>query len=126
MKYTLSDFGELEFKGDHWSADEIETEVGLVDVQVDAEADLEERITESIGKVLAQIANIDQLGRSYLKQKIAPELDEIKLVEPSLLFVADLPSGSFTLFYSNENRNDETCYGIEFRDYSPFDLTIGD
>jgi hypothetical protein len=44
---------------------------------------------------------------------------------PSLLFGPDDPVGAFTIFYSGANEEDQMIYGVKFRDFKPFDLTIG-
>ena len=47
------------------------------------------------------------------------------LIEPSILLSDENNEGHFTLFYTCSN-DDEIICGVEFREFEPFDLTIGD
>ena len=123
----LGEYGALEFKADHWERWEVRTPIGLVDLQVDAGADLGSEVSDCITSVLDQFTKIDTLAREYLSEHAAEDVALAReLHEPSLLFGAEESRGTFTLFYSGEDSDDDTCYGVEFRDYMPFDLTIGD
>lgn len=126
MNQSIPDYGDLKFKTDHWAGFEFGTTIGAVDIQVDSDSELKRELIESIQNTLKRIDIIDRKARSYLLEKTNGELEGITLIEPSLLFVPDSAIGSFTLFYSNENEEDETCYGVEFRDNEPLDISIGD
>jgi hypothetical protein len=124
---ALIGYGTLEFTKDSWASYSLHTPIGAVDVSVDAGVDLHAGIGTEIAGILDRITDMDRSARAYLLQHAPEDVAHAKtLCEPSLLFRVDAQPGSFTFFYSGEDPEDETCYGVEFREYSPFDLTIGD
>jgi hypothetical protein len=123
MDIDLGQYGMLEDKGDHCLGTGLPTEIGPVDAQIDGTT----LPASHVIAVLDRIKEIDAGARAYLDAH-APEDVQASggLIEPSLLFRPENEAGSFTLFYSGSRKDDEMCYGVEFREFNPFDLTIGD
>ncbi len=123
----LGRYGHLTFSRDHWLGQTVPTAIGVTVVQIDGGANLPDDMAARITAVLDQIAPIDSAARAYLSHHAPEDVERAKnLIEPSLLFGVDDARGDFTLFYSGEDEDDEMCYGVNFKSFSPFDLTIGD
>lgn len=106
---------------------EVSTAIGTVDVQVDTDEHLPASFGEQVIATLDRISHIHAEAQAYLRQE-APEdfARAAPLRAPSLHFYPADPAGTFTLFYSGADEDDVTCYGVDFRGFAPFDLTIGD
>lgn len=123
MNIDLGHYGILEDQGDYCFGTSLPTEIGPVDVQVDGT----KFSASDIVSVLKRMKEIDAQARGYLD---AHALEDVRasggLIEPSLFFRPEDKAGSFTIFYSGSRKDDEMCYGVDFQNFQPFDLTIGD
>ncbi len=124
----VSPYGSLKNEGDHYVGFGLSTRIGPVDAQIDG-ADFP--VLEMQGKiraVLGKMDEVDRQARAYLQATASHQDVQASggLIEPSLLLGTDDAPGDFTLFYSGSREDDETCYGVVFRDFTPFDLAIGD
>jgi hypothetical protein len=124
---TIQNVGTLEFRNDHWECWDIPTNIGSVDLQVDSLSIEHTTLPRKIQAIFSQIELIDEKARKYLNQNVPR--DELiafgNLIEPSILLSDEDDEGHFTLFYSCSN-NDEMVCGVDFNEFEPFDLTIGD
>ncbi len=123
----IENIGKLQFKEDHWECWDIPTKIGSVDLQVDSGSIERSTLLMKVQAIFNQIDLIDEKARKYLAQKVPP--DELNtfgdLIEPSILFSNEDNEGHFTLFYTCSNDAEIVC-GVEFNEFEPFDLTIGD
>jgi hypothetical protein len=124
---SLDQYGGLHFREDYWFCEAAPTLIGAVDAQVDACHDLPAASSAWIVAVLDRIEQVNADAQAYL-QKHAPDDFEraTPLRNPSLLFGPEAPLGAFTIFYSGADEDDEMCYGVQFEDFVPIDVTIGD
>ena len=126
MNIDLGQYGSLDHQGDHYFGPGLRSEIGPVDAQVDG-VDIPAAMQAHIAAVLDKIKELDAEARAYLDAHAAQDVEVSGgLIEPSLLFRPEDEVGSFVLFYSGAREDDEMCYGVDFRDFRPFDLTIGD
>ena len=126
-RVSLQKYGKLEFSIDGWKCWGALTEIGPVDVNVDGDIIDDQAISKAIISVLDRVAEIDTNAKQYLQQH-APEdvKSAIRLIEPSLLFDPNETLGTFTIFYSGTDPDDEMCYGVDFDRFAPINLVIGD
>ena len=127
MMIDLKNYGALQHEGDHFIGFALPTTIGPVDIQIGGVDVSVPDMQNKILAVLNRLSAINTKARAYLQEKARQEVETSGgLVEPSLLFNANDALGNFTLFYSGTIEDDETCYGVEFRNFAPHDLTIGD
>ncbi len=124
---SLGRYGELRFRDDYWFCEAAPTSIGAVNAQVDASEDFPPASATRIVAVLDRMEQVSADAQAYLQQH-APDdfVRAAPLRDPSLLFRPDEPAGSFAIFYSGVDEDDEMCYGVNFRKFAPFDLLIGD
>ena len=127
MNIDLPPYGFLEHKGNHFHGIGLSTAIGPVDGQIDGVDFSVPDMQSKILSVLGMIQEIDSQARAYFEKHAS---DDVKasggLVEPSLLFCPSDDAGTFVLFYSGSKEDDDMCYGVDFQDYAPHDLIIGD
>jgi hypothetical protein len=119
--------GKLDFVDDHWECWGVPSTIGPVDLQVDSISIDQTSLPEKIRSIFSQIETIDSRARGYLTSNMpSDELVALgELIEPSILLLDENAEGNFTLFYSCSENEDAIC-GVEFFNYEPYDLTIGD
>jgi hypothetical protein len=124
---TIKNIGTLRLNTDHWVCNGINTKIGNFDLCVDSKEIEESKLTEKLHQIFGQIESIDIKARSFLSQNVSPEELAMfgNLSEPNIMFTAEDKEGEFTIFYDCSNDEEIVC-GVEFREFTPFDLTIGD
>ena len=86
-----------------------------------------ETISKGIISVLDRMAEIDINAKQYLQQHAPEDVERANgLIEPCLFFDPNETIGTFTIFYSGTNPDDEMCYGVDFDTFMPINLVIGD
>lgn len=124
---SLGHYGLLHFSRDHWTSGHLPTPIGPVDVQVDVGIDIPAHSVDHVTTTIDRIAQIHSDAQAYLRQHAPDDFARAQpLRAPSLLFHPDDSVGAFTMFYSGSHEDDQMIYGVEFKEFKPFDLTIGD
>lgn len=127
MNMDLSPYGFLEYKGDHYIGFAFQTSIGSVDIQIIDSGFSPQDMKPKILGVLKRLRDVDTKARLYLDNHASEDLKlSGGLLDPSLQFQSNDPDGTFVIFYSGSRKDDEMCYGVEFQQFEPFDLLIGD
>ena len=126
-RISLQNYGKLEFSTDGWRCCGALTPIGPVDVDLDGDIVDPEAISKGIISVLDRMAEIDTNAKQYLQQHAPEDVERANgLFEPCLFFDPNENTGTFTIFYSGTNPDDEMCYGVDFDAFRPINLVIGD
>jgi hypothetical protein len=127
QNFEIPGVGKFELRGDYWACHQVASSIGAVDFEILGSEINEKVASVTIRAVYDQIGAIDSAARAYLLENARADIENAgALVSPMVLLGEASSEGSFTVFYSGAADECASDYGVEFRKYVPFDLTIGD
>ena len=127
QNFEIQGVGKFELRGDYWACHQVATSIGPVDFEILGSEINEKVASVTIRTAYDQIGTIDSAAREYLLENARVDIENAgTLVNPMILLGEANNEGCFTVFYSGTADECASDYGVEFRKYVPFDLTIGD